>query len=369
MFSNTFNFDILGLGMEQPTKPTAVHTNPPPKPPTPATAQAPRHNGRLFKSKSDGATPTSPSLSRRLAGPYGATTKTPGLRGCFARGGKVSGGNKFSKLKRGTVSDGATPRRPQERHSVAHAASFLKELALELALELPAIPSFAPATQQQLPAFPSLDELTVDMATITSEPVSLPLFDEAFPSLPDLDDDDDDAAMSNAFEFEQGSLESTFSNLTCNMPPGFFTADTAPQQLALPMPMPMPMPMPLTCVPVTAQAQAAAPRIVDADKPHGCSLCTKAFVSFSKLERHVRTHTGEKPFKCSCCSDAFAQKAGLKIHSMKHAKSMAAQPQGTWSSTQLINGFQVQALLTSASPRPPPTKPNLPRPHGFQYNK
>ena len=44
--------------------------------------------------------------------------------------------------------------------------------------------------------------------------------------------------------------------------------------------------------------------------------CTKAFVRQSRLEEHMRTHTGERPFTCPYdnCSKAYFRESHLKVH-------------------------------------------------------
>ncbi|XP_077299629.1 uncharacterized protein LOC143920551 [Arctopsyche grandis] len=46
-----------------------------------------------------------------------------------------------------------------------------------------------------------------------------------------------------------------------------------------------------------------------------CSICSK---DFSRLEDHMRKHTGETPFKCHMCGRCFMQKSSLAIHMSNH---------------------------------------------------
>ncbi|RVE75911.1 hypothetical protein OJAV_G00003480 [Oryzias javanicus] len=58
---------------------------------------------------------------------------------------------------------------------------------------------------------------------------------------------------------------------------------------------------------------------IENDKPlHSCLVCGKDFPYASKLQRHLRTHSGERPFPCSMCEKRFPEKGLLMIHERVH---------------------------------------------------
>nr|XP_019962324.1 PREDICTED: zinc finger protein Xfin-like [Paralichthys olivaceus] len=72
---------------------------------------------------------------------------------------------------------------------------------------------------------------------------------------------------------------------------------------------------------VIAEAPSKTFDHTENEKPpslHSCSVCGKDFPYASKLQRHLRTHSGERPFPCSMCEKRFPEKGLLMIHERVH---------------------------------------------------
>lgn len=57
------------------------------------------------------------------------------------------------------------------------------------------------------------------------------------------------------------------------------------------------------------------------DKKHSCEHCGKIYGKLSKLQEHVRSHTGERPFVCDApgCGKTYIRKEHLVVHRVTHA--------------------------------------------------
>lgn len=56
------------------------------------------------------------------------------------------------------------------------------------------------------------------------------------------------------------------------------------------------------------------------EKPFKCDVCDKSFTISSNLKVHMRIHVGDKPFKCDVCDKSFTQKISLQRHATTHIK-------------------------------------------------
>ncbi len=54
------------------------------------------------------------------------------------------------------------------------------------------------------------------------------------------------------------------------------------------------------------------------EKPFSCEYCEAKFSRSSHLHQHVRTHTGEKPFSCEYCEARFSRADSLQRHVRTH---------------------------------------------------
>ncbi|KAF2368663.1 Zinc finger C2H2-type, partial [Trinorchestia longiramus] len=62
------------------------------------------------------------------------------------------------------------------------------------------------------------------------------------------------------------------------------------------------------------QVSDASNNVMTIASGHACQFCGKTFPWPSKLNEHMRTHTGERPFQCPHCVYRATQRITLKKH-------------------------------------------------------
>nr|DBA14219.1 TPA: hypothetical protein GDO54_005220 [Pyxicephalus adspersus] len=78
----------------------------------------------------------------------------------------------------------------------------------------------------------------------------------------------------------------------------------------------------LYCQGTNQERQLQKIRTRAVQKRYRCSVCSKNFLSPSKLDRHHLTHSGQRPFVCQECGKSFRQDPHLKRHMVTHVKMM-----------------------------------------------
>ncbi|XP_030002502.1 zinc finger protein Xfin-like [Sphaeramia orbicularis] len=99
-------------------------------------------------------------------------------------------------------------------------------------------------------------------------------------------------------------------------------------------------------------------KIHTGEKPHGCSVCQKRFSDKSTLRKHMVTHTGEKAFRCLICHKCFRLKHHLQAHMKTHMRARMRGETGVVNSHMetnlndetLMNNLKTVLLKMNLSP-------------------
>ncbi|KAF5283996.1 hypothetical protein FQR65_LT13630 [Abscondita terminalis] len=65
-------------------------------------------------------------------------------------------------------------------------------------------------------------------------------------------------------------------------------------------------------------------KIPERVKKYFCHVCPKSYFTNDKLQKHIRTHTGERPFSCHVCEKKFIDKSYVKQH-LRTAHNISCQ--------------------------------------------
>lgn len=133
-----------------------------------------------------------------------------------------------------------------------------------------------------------------------------------------------------------------------------------------------------------AEKQEDATQKHGSTRKHRCTFCKKLFRTQSKLNGHVRLHTGETPFACRMCPKKFHGTRALKVHIQRVHKGQVDEKTDVFSWTaplDITEGDQphspapsdqpqltIKTKSESLTPSPNPPSPGSPGEKGKKLN-